>query len=91
LVAIGTAFDDSDVLAVLPEAGAELAIDYFVLKVLQAHFVQSTILAYDTTNGSGGGSGGDDGFGGGIETRLVGRGSRAKGAVPGVAGGEAER
>lgn len=42
---VGAALDLGDVLAVVAEAGAALAIDDLALKVLQAHSVQSTMRA----------------------------------------------
>ena len=65
------------------EAGALFAIDDLLLQDLQAHFVQSTILAYDKTNGSSSGGGG---FGSGFEARAAGRGSRAEGGISRLAG-----
>ena len=88
-IAVGAALDAGDGLTVLAEAGAEVAGDDLALEVLQAHSIQSTMRAYDTTNGSGG-SGGRGGNGSGFEARVVGRGSGADGGVSGMAcvGGE---
>ena len=88
-IAVGAALDAGDGLAVLAEAGAAVAGDNLALEVLQAHSIQSTMRAYDTTNGSGG-SGGRGGNGGGFEARVGGRGSGADGGVSGMAcvGGE---
>ena len=72
------------------EAGALFAIDDLLLQNLQAHFVQSTILAYDKTNGSGGGGGGG-GFWSGFEARAAGRGAGAEGGISGLAGLDFER
>ena len=90
-VAVGAALGLGDVLAVFAEAGALVAIDDFFLEVLQAHSVQRTLLAYDTTNGDGGGSGGGDGFRGGFEACFIGRGAGAEGGVPELAGVGGER
>ena len=85
-VAVGAALGLGDGLAVFAEAGALVAVDDLFLEVLQAHFVQRTLWAYDTTNGDGGGSGGGDGFRSGFEACFTGRRAGAKGGVPELAG-----
>ena len=90
-VAIGAALGLGDGLAVLAEAGALVAVGDLFLEVLQAHFVQRTLWAYDTTNGNGGGSGGGDGFRGGFEAGFIGRRAGAEGGLSELAGVGGER